>query len=780
MAASDAVWAIDLGNNSLKALRLVAVGDVVQVIGFDHIPHGKIISGAGVSPAEKDELIAISLRQFVQRNDVGLDPIIISVPSQNSFSRFVTLPPVEAKRIPEIVKFEAAQQIPFDMSQVQWDWQLMSDPNSPEKKVGLFAIKNEVVDAAMEYFEREDLQVSYVQMASMALYNYLLFDRPDLVNSDKRASVVVNIGADSTDLVVCTASGVWQRCIMMGGNAFTNAIAETFKLSFEKAEKLKRTAPVSKYARQIFQAMRPVFTDWTGELQRSLGFYTSSNPDVKITRIVAMGGGTKLRGLVKYAQQTLQIPVEKPDAFKRLAVAQGVSAAKFHESVGDFGIVYGLGLQGVGMARIESNLLPSNVARSMAWAGKTKYFLGAAIMLLLVSAMCLGRVVLEKVSYTNKGLTRLQNNRVVDEAEKARKKTEGGASQEAEYQQRIRKQFEKFQYREVIPQLYEILVSALPGAKTNPEQKELYAAFAQGDAEKVTRIRRADRKQIFLTSVSIFYSDDLANARFGATALARKDAMMQMQSEMGDAGDPYGGYSMDDLSQMREIYGDAYMAGFGATTQAQKDAGFVVSLVGYSPYGNILTLLDPANVKDDLRKWGYVTRLENLKQFLALDANSPFELYSRQAEHFRLETAPVEWETVPIGIGVVEVIPDENNLAKNTTPTFMGGYGTVNGTQILVDPLTRERIDAKPLKDLNGQPKLSPAGKPLLEVHDSWFSLDFKLLWTKAPQAGASATAAAPASSPMVSQSPAPAARPATKSPSRSTKSSKRMGGLGD
>ncbi len=160
------------------------------------------------------------------------------MPSQNSFARFVTLPPVEAKRLPEIVKFEAAQQIPFDMSEVQWDYQLMSDPETPEKKVGLFAIKNEVVNAAMESFEREDLQISYVQMAPMALYNFLLFDRPDLVNSDKRATVIINIGAESTDLVVCTPSGVWQRCITMGGNAFTNAIAQTFKLSFEKAEKL--------------------------------------------------------------------------------------------------------------------------------------------------------------------------------------------------------------------------------------------------------------------------------------------------------------------------------------------------------------------------------------------------------------------------------------------------------------------------------------------------------------------------------------------------------------
>jgi type IV pilus assembly protein PilM len=99
-AGSDAIWAVDLGNCSLKALHLMGVGDVVQVIGFDYIPHGKIVSSSGVSATEREELIAITLRQFVQRNEVEYDPLIISVPSQNSFARFVTLPPVEARKIP--------------------------------------------------------------------------------------------------------------------------------------------------------------------------------------------------------------------------------------------------------------------------------------------------------------------------------------------------------------------------------------------------------------------------------------------------------------------------------------------------------------------------------------------------------------------------------------------------------------------------------------------------------------------------------------------------------
>ncbi len=739
-SASDAIWAIDLGNNSLKALHLAAVGDVVQVIGFDHVPHGKILSSSGIGAAEREELAAVSLRQFVQRNDVGYDPIIISVPSQNSFARFVTLPPVEVKRLPEIVKFEAAQQIPFDMSEVQWDYQLMSDPDSPEKKVGLFAIKNEVVNAAMEPLEREELSVSYVQMASMALYNYLLFDRPDLVSSDKRATVVINVGADSTDLVVCTASGVWQRCIMMGGNAFTSAIAETFKLSFEKAEKLKRTAPVSKYARQIFQAMRPVFTDWASEVQRSIGFYTSANPDVKLTRVVALGGGTKLRGLLKYLQQTLQIPVEKPDAFKRLAVSPAVSAAKFHESVADFGVVYGLALQGVGLARIESNLLPTTVARSMAWAGKTRYFIGAALILLTVSLMCLGRVGLDRVSYARSEDTRVKTNRIVKKAEDITVKTGNIADQTGLFDERMKKQFEYFKHREIVPQLYELILSALPNAKNNPKDAALYHAFDQGDIAQVTQIPRPERKQLFLTTLSMYYADDLAAAEFRQSATMRKDALMQEQ--LDGAGGP--GYSDEMMKQYEQAYGKDYKKLLGMEGgSTEKIPGFVVVMEGYSPYRRIGDLLDPPNVKkDDQTQWGLVTRLLNLAEFMGKkDPNDvPFDLSAlkKYAQDFKLETGPVDVdaESLPMGVGSWKFTPSAAALeaAKNNPYGGMTMEGNQDGTWSLIDPVTKETISAEPDLDAFGKPRVDPLGRPVKQTRDYWFKLQFKIKWNHAPQ----------------------------------------------
>ncbi|MBN2313238.1 MAG: type IV pilus assembly protein PilM [Sedimentisphaerales bacterium] len=745
-AETGTVWAIDIGSNSLKALSLSTERGVVEVVGFDNIRHGKVLTGGDVTDAEREELIALSLRKFVNKYGLSLDEIVVSVPSQNSFARFVTLPPVEAKRIPEMVKFEAVQQIPFGINDVQWDWQLMSEPDSSEIKVGIFAIKNEVVNSALEHFNREDVQPGYVQMAPMALYNYLLHDRPELVTSDTQATVVLNVGAENTDLVVCTKSGVWQRCILIGGNAFTKAISEAFRLNFEKAEKLKRTAPVSKYARQIFQAMRPVFTDLASEVQRSLGFYNSSNPNTKIVKIVAMGGGTRLRGLTKYLQQTLQIPVERPDTFKRLVMGPGVSPAKFHENVTDFGVVYGLALQGLGLARIESNLLPRNIARSMAWASKGRYFIIAACMLLAVSLLRLGRNGWDSMNYNKNAQVRSSIARTVGQVQQAQEQYAEVKSQGATKDAAIEKEFEPFQYREVVPQLYQTILSALPNEDNDPKHAALHKAFAEGRVEDIEKTPRKERPQVFVTNMSMYFTNDLDKGQFGgADSWRRSRAAPGGTDGLMEGMDEYEYAMMMEAEYGMDMYG---MGMYGAQQTEEKKQGFVLTVIGYTPYGDKITevqeLLDPHGVDDHPNKWGFVTRLAHLND-LVEDGNSPFQLYKKaEKEQFSLEVKQVDLKDSdsmpPEGVGVWE----EKVLQASTTTAAqtgrLGSVGTATQTEWeLVDPMTRETINKVPVLNEDGK-QVIINGKPVYRVNDHWFVLNVKFEWTEAPEPPKQAT----------------------------------------
>lgn len=725
-SAGRGIWAIDIGNNALKALHLRTAGERLEVIGFDNIEHARILSSGAVGETEKAEIITASLRRFMEQNDIGKDEVFISVAGQTSFARFIKLPPVEPKRIPEIVKFEAVQQIPFDINEVEWDWQVMEKPGSPDVEVGIFAIKNVVIGAILDNFTRENLKVTGVQMAPIALYNYATYERGTIAEGDKSAVIVMDMGAENTDLVICTSTGVWQRSIPLGGNAFTRAVAEAFKLDFEKAEKLKRTAQMSKYARQIFQSMKPVFSDLAAELQRSLGFYGTANREVKFQKVIALGGGMKMQGLIKFLQQTIQLPIVRPDAFDRIDVAQGVSAAKFHDNVADFGVVYGLAVQGLGAAKIQTNLLPRNIARAMTWTRKANYFTIAASALLCLSLLALGRMMVDRSSYVAQAKVRDDIGAIVSKAQQANSLLEREKAKNADYEAAINKQTELFKYREVVPLLNETLVKCLPDAKNNPPQAELYKAFAAGNAEKVKEVPRVERKQLFVTKVSVRYCDNLAKEGFEESAMTAPSSapagggmmpgmgMPGMMPGMGMPGMPGAG---------GKVFAPPTQSGRSRSAQPTAGAeegpaapGFVVVIEGYSPYRNINDLLDPAGAGNDAAKWGMVTRLENLG---AVCPNTPFKLYNKtNRKDFVIDAGEVDMsKPMPAGIGVEK---------QETTA------GAAGAKKSLIDPMTEEVISKQEELDSKGNPKRDKlTGKPLYRVNDHWFRLNFKLAWNK-------------------------------------------------
>ncbi|MCK5711889.1 MAG: type IV pilus assembly protein PilM, partial [Hyphomicrobiaceae bacterium] len=326
MPAGKSVWGIDIGQCALKAIKLRQVGDRIEAVGFDVIEHAKILSQPD---ADRYQLVRNALDKFVSRNEIDGDKIVISVPGHTSFARFIKLPPVESKRIPEIVDYEAAQQIPFNIDDVEWAWQRIPTRDTSEVEVGIFAIKKDIIDDLLENFKEAGISVDVVQMAPLALYNFLETDQ----HVGTGTTILVDIGAENTDLIVADGHRIWLRNIHIGGNNFTEALVKSFKLTFAKAENLKRTAANSKYARQIFQAMRPVFSDLVAEVQRSIGFYTSLHRDARIERIVGLGNAFRLPGLQKFLQQNLQVEVEKVEAFGTLGSSQVTSAPAFRDNL---------------------------------------------------------------------------------------------------------------------------------------------------------------------------------------------------------------------------------------------------------------------------------------------------------------------------------------------------------------------------------------------------------------------------------------------------------------
>jgi len=380
MARAKSVWGVDIGQCALKAVKLSDEDGRFQVEAFEVIEHPENLRSPEV---DRSEVFTHALGQFLARNDVSSSMVAVAVPGQSSFTRFVKLPPVEPKRIPSIVRFEAEQQIPFPIGEVVWRWQTFHDPDSPDVEVGIFAMKRIEVAEMLAMMAFANLKVDLVQMAPLALYNFMCAD--DQL-APEGATLLADVGTDKTDLVVADGPRIWTRTIQIGGNNFTEALVRAFKLSFGKAESLKRTAATSKYARQVFQAMRPVFADLVQEIQRSIGYYTSLHRESRFKRVLGLGNGFRLPGLQKFLEQNLNIPVVKIDSYNAPVLAPSLSEPTFTENILSFGVAYGLAIQGLGEAKVATNLLPDEVVRKRLWDRKRPWFAAAAVALLV--AMC--------------------------------------------------------------------------------------------------------------------------------------------------------------------------------------------------------------------------------------------------------------------------------------------------------------------------------------------------------------------------------------------------------
>ena len=219
-------------------------------------------------------------------------------------------------------------------------------------------------------------------MSPIALYNFISFDQ--LKGSGSKDSVVLlDIGADNTDLIITDGTRIWQRNVPIGGNHFTRALTKELKLTFAKAEHLKRNATKAPDPRAIFTAMRGVFNDFASEINRSIGFYSSINRTAKIKKIIGMGNGFKLPGLQKFLQQNLSQEVERLEGFDKLVGDEVKSAPQFQDNLASFAVAYGLGVQGLGRGGLRTNLLPPEIERVRLIRAKKPWALAASALIML-------------------------------------------------------------------------------------------------------------------------------------------------------------------------------------------------------------------------------------------------------------------------------------------------------------------------------------------------------------------------------------------------------------
>ena len=403
MAKKQTVWGIDIGNTSLKALRCCLAEDPgkVEALTCDFIEHSKMLSQPGTDVAE---VLAETLQTFLSRNETKGDRVAISVSGQNTISRFLPLPPVDPKKIPDVIRYEAKQWLPFDINDVVFDFQPLSSPTEdPEDDfaditVGMFAIKRDVAAKTLVPFLSRGVDIDSIQSSPIALYNFVAFDQlPSFAgvggtggetddDASQESLIALCIGTDATDVVITNGSNIWTRNIPLGGNSFTKALVRELQLTYSKAEYLKRNISTSKDVeeqKRVITAMRPVFNDVVNEVNRSLEYYQTLNRKAKFQKIITLGNASKLPGLRQFIAQNLGYEVVRLSRFNNLIGADVTESPIFKDNLYSFSICYGLAVQQLGISSLKTNLIPREVIIDRIIREKKPWMLAAAAALLL-------------------------------------------------------------------------------------------------------------------------------------------------------------------------------------------------------------------------------------------------------------------------------------------------------------------------------------------------------------------------------------------------------------
>lgn len=591
MAKSTAVWGIDIGQCALKALRCTtsADGETIVADKYDYIEYPKMLSQADADP---EELVRDALEQFLSRNNLIGDKVAVSVPGQAGLSRFFKPPPVDAKTLPEIVKYEVTQQIPFPIEDVIWDWQQLGgtvvDGRTVDAEVGLFAMKREAVYRALSPFDDANIEVDFVQLSPLSIFNVickdLIDELPDPESFDPDdpppSIVVMSMGTDTTDMIVTNGMKLWLRNIPIGGSHFTKQLSRQMKLTQAKAEHLKRNARMAENPKQVFQAMRPVFNDLINEVQRSLTFFRSMDKSAEIKDIVLLGNAAKLPGLRQYLNKQLEIDVRKVDSFEKLTGDAVVGQKSFDGNLLSFAPCYGLCLQGLGNSQLKTNLLPNELVVERIIKAKKPWVLASVGLLMLgcVLGLFFKQNTLWSVSDDYKGTSQASWSQAISKAKSAKSKSSllvGNDEEKKEYLKKLnliaKGLSSSTENKTVWMEMYSALFQALP------KDPNIEALRAEGiTTVSPQEVPFAGRAEIYIDHLETKYYPDLAEWYEEIKDIFIRQTLTgeELRAMVGGGEDG----DEDDMEDDYTDYDDDMDGGGGPNNEMSNKAGWVIEI----------------------------------------------------------------------------------------------------------------------------------------------------------------------------------------------------------
>lgn len=343
-------------------------------------------------------------------NNFTAKNVRLSLPAQNSFQRLGKLPSIVGAKssVSKIVEFEARQNVPYSMDEVEWDYQLIhhkweetrdetqedgtisSITEQLEEYEALFvAMKTEQITEYTEVIEDSGKTVLSVEIAPEALFNVA----KAAAIGPSECVVILNIGAKASSLIIADNNRIFLRSIPIAGSTITAQIAKEFSVGFDEAEELKKRhgfvalggayeEPESEVASTISKIARNVMTRLHGEVSRSINVWRAQHNGSAPSKMFLAGGGSVMVYTPEFFTEKLHIEVQYLNTFSTIVIPETVNKTELQAVAPMFQELIGVALRSLVRCPLEINLLPKVIKQQVELDHKKPFFYVAVGLLL--------------------------------------------------------------------------------------------------------------------------------------------------------------------------------------------------------------------------------------------------------------------------------------------------------------------------------------------------------------------------------------------------------------
>lgn len=343
LGGDKTIVGLDIGSSSIKAVELRKSKGAIEVA---HVAYEPLASDIVVDSMIVDSgSVSSAISKIFAENNIKSRAVATSVSGHSVIVKKITMPTMSDSELADHIQTEAAQHVPFDIADVNVDYQILSDDTSgPQMDVLLVAVKKDKILNYTNVLSLAGKAPAVVDIDAFALQNCYEYNYDPAPGS---TVALLNVGASVMNInIVKGTTPLFTRDVSVGGNQYTDSLQKELDLSFGDAESLKlgqKVGTVSSDAKMpILQQVTEIIVL---EIQKTFDFFRATAPGEHIEKIFLAGGSSRVPGLMEALRQEFSLPVEVLNPFQRVGPPADGTPEWFQENPGQLAVAVGLALR---------------------------------------------------------------------------------------------------------------------------------------------------------------------------------------------------------------------------------------------------------------------------------------------------------------------------------------------------------------------------------------------------------------------------------------------------